>query len=313
MSRHLSVGELFDALQRRLGLTWISGNHDRPLHFDSTDDAQTGSLVGHLNFIHSHCIQIIDRIELAYLNELGPDRRREALDHLFAPATDAVVFASVEPPADLCEAGAASGTPLLTSTQHGPELINHIEYYYAHYHSTKLVIHGVFLEVMGIGLLITGDAAIGKSELALELISRGHRLIADDSPEFAQVAPDILSGTCPPVLRDFLEVRGLGILNIRAMYGESAIKYSKYLRLIIHLQQMSDDALRQIDRLRGSYHTRRMLEVEVPEITLPVAPGRNLAVLVEAAARKHILTMRGHDAGGELIQRQREQIQQDYR
>ncbi|RRQ21233.1 HPr(Ser) kinase/phosphatase [Thiohalobacter thiocyanaticus] len=310
MSRHLTVGELFDALQRRLGLTWVSGERERSLHFDSTDDAQTGSLVGHLNFIHNHCIQIIDRIELAYLNDLEPERRDEALDHLFAPVTDAVILANIEPPADLLQAAALKGTPLLTSTQHGPELINHIEYYYAHYHSTKLVIHGVFMEVMGIGLLITGDAAIGKSELALELISRGHRLIADDSPEFAQVAPDILSGTCPPVLRDFLEVRGLGILNIRAMYGESAIKYSKYLRLIIHLQQMEDDALRQIDRLRGSYHTRRILEVEVPEITLPVAPGRNLAVLVEAAARKHILTMRGHDAGEELIQRQREQIQQ---
>lgn len=312
MNSHLTVGELFEALQQRLGLAWISGNPDRPLHFDSTDDAQTGSLVGHLNFIHNHCIQIIDRIELAYLDELEPERRSEAMEHLFGPVTDAVILANLDPPPeDLLEQAAASGTPLLSSTQHGPELINHIEYYYAHYHSTKLIVHGVFLEVMGIGLLITGDAAIGKSELALELISRGHRLVADDSPEFAQVAPDILSGTCPPVLRDFLEVRGLGILNIRAMYGESAIKYTKYLRLIIHLQQMTDEELRQIDRLRGSYQSRRILEVDVPEITLPVAPGRNLAVLVEAAARKHILTMRGHDAGEELVQRQRDMILQD--
>lgn len=312
MTSHLTVGELYEALQRRLGLDWVSGERERILHFDSTDDAQTGSLVGHLNFIHNHCIQIIDQIEMAYLDDLEPERRREALQHLFDPVTDAVILANLDPlPQDVVDQAATSGTPLLTSTQHGPELINHIEYYYAHYHSTKLIVHGVFMEVMGIGLLITGDSAIGKSELALELISRGHRLIADDSPEFAQVGPDILSGTCPPVLRDFLEVRGLGILNIRAMYGESAIKYSKYLRLVIHLQQMNDDELRQIDRLRGSYHTRRILEVDVPEITLPVAPGRNLAVLVEAAARKHILTMRGHDAGEELVQRQRDKILQD--
>lgn len=173
-----------------------------------------------------------------------------------------------------------------------------------------MVVHGVFLEVHGMGVLLTGESGVGKSELALELLTRGHRLIADDAAEFSRVGPDIVRGRCPEALRDFLEVRGLGILNVRAMYGDSAIKLSKDLRLVIHLQRLASQDLQQLDRLQGIYRTHSILDIEVPEVTLPVAPGRNLAVLVEAAVRDHILLRKGYNASEALIKRQRELIQQ---
>ena len=161
------------------------------------------------------------------------------------------------------------------------------------------------------GVLILGDAASGKSELALELVSRGNRLVADDAPEFARIAPDTISGTCPALLREFLEVRGLGILNIRSMFGDSAIKRSKDLRLVVHLQRLANQELQQFDRLQGTYRTHTILDIEIPEVTLPVASGRNLAVLVEAAVRDQILLRKGYNASEAFIKRQRKLIQQD--
>jgi len=166
------------------------------------------------------------------------------------------------------------------------------------------------MEVMGTGVLITGESSIGKSELALELLTRGHRLIADDAPEFTRIAPDTLNGTCPDMLRDFLEVRGLGILDVRAMFGASAIKENRNLRLIIVLQDIEEAV--KIDRLHGSRRLRTIQGVDVPEVTLPVGPGRNLAVLLEAAVRNHILIANGYDASDAFIERQKRRLEQAY-
>ena len=178
-----------------------------------------------------------------------------------------------------------------------------MQHYLTNYFADKITLHGVFMEVMGTGVLITGDSSIGKSELALELITRGHRLIADDATEFSRVSPDTLLGSCPEMLRDFLEVRGLGILNIRAMFGSRAIKQHRNLRLIIVLQQLADAT--KMDRLHGS----KIQEVNIPEITLPVWPGRNLAVLLEAAVRNHILNTKGYDASKAFIDRQKRRLE----
>jgi len=145
---------------------------------------------------------------------------------------------------------------------------------------------------------------VGKSELALELVARGHRLVADDAPIFAKTSPDLLNGRCPEVLRDSLEVRGLGILNIRAMFGDSAIKQNRNLRLILKLVQMTEEQMHNIDRLHGSRTTQNILGVDIPEITLPVAPGRNLAVLAEVAARNHSLLLKGFDSAKLFMERQ---------
>jgi HPr kinase/phosphorylase len=154
------------------------------------------------------------------------------------------------------------------------------------------------MEVLGVGVLITGESSIGKSELALELISRGHSLVADDAPEFRRIAHNTIEGNCPQLLRDFLEVRGLGVLNIRRMYGHAATRHRKVLRFIVRLELMDD--FHNEPRLSNIERIRNVLGVEIAELTLPVAPGRNLAVLVEAAVRNYLLRKSGYDSGVEF-------------
>ena len=175
----------------------------------------------------------------------------------------------------------------------------------------KLLVHGVYMEVLGRGVLFSGDPAIGKSELALALISRGHCLIADDATELYKSASKTLIGRCPKVLQDFLEVRGLGMINIRAMFGNSAIKPNKELHLIIDLLHFDDKKLHDMDRLEGCHSTRTLLGVEIPMTSLPVAAGRNLAILVETAVRQHMLMLDGYNATQDFIERQQIYIDQD--
>lgn len=164
--------------------------------------------------------------------------------------------------------------------------------------------HGVFLDVLGLGVLLTGPSGIGKSELALALISRGHALIADDSVDFVLYPDGRLLGHCHPILQDFLEVRGLGPLNVRAMYGDAAIKASFSLDLIIEIRNLSDDDLITIDRLHGVNAQRIILGQAIPEVMIPVTPGRNMAVLIEGAVRNQLLKLSGYNASEELCNRQ---------
>ena len=171
------------------------------------------------------------------------------------------------------------------------------------------ILHGVFMEVMDCGVLLRGAARVGKSELALELIVRGHCLIADDVARFRWEAPGILVGGCPALLCDFLEVRGLGIINVRAMFGDRCIKKEKQLTLIVHLLACrEEEGMERVNRIHGDRQSQRFMGVEIPQITLPVAPGRNLAVLVEAAVRDYQLRQHGYNAASDFIERQRQQI-----
>lgn len=172
------------------------------------------------------------------------------------------------------------------------------------------IIHGVMMDVHGTGVLITGDASVGKSELALELVSRGHILVADDAPEFTRIAPGTIECQCPALLQDFLEVRGLGILNIALMYGDAHTRKRKILRFIVHLKPVAgDDVSKELaaiggDRISEPSSVRDVLGVHVPKRTIPVAPGRNMAVLVEAAVRDQILRAGGYSASEDLIEQQ---------
>jgi HPr kinase/phosphorylase len=309
MSTTLEIRTLFRAQQKKLGLVWISGeqHQEKPVHSSKCDSPEI-SLVGHLNLIFRHRLQIIGKRELEYLDTLKKNSRKDTIAQLFSGYTSLVVIANRLPvPDDLKEAATASATPLLSSNLPSRDIIENLQHYLASYFAEKITLHGVFMEVMGTGVLITGDSSIGKSELALELITRGHRLIADDATEFSRVAPDTLLGSCPEMLRDFLEVRGLGILNIRAMYGAGAIKQHRNLRLIIVLQELRDAT--RIDRLHGSKQMRKIQDVDIHEITLPVGAGRNLAVLLEAAVRNHILNAKGYDASQAFIDRQKRRLE----
>ncbi|MBN1379075.1 MAG: HPr(Ser) kinase/phosphatase [Gammaproteobacteria bacterium] len=308
MHKH-TVGEIINALNRRFKLGWVAGQNCAGR--DISREFKWGShpkVVGHLNLIHSNQIQVIGAIEMDYLNNLGEQEYKDSVQKLFSSNSFAVILCEgLKVPDTFVPLANRYEVALLTCENPSNELVAELRYVLTSMLADKQILHGVFMEVISLGLLITGDSSIGKSELALELISRGHRLIADDAPEFARITPDIVSGHAPPVLQDLLEVRGLGILNIREMYGDGAIKHSKYLRLIINLVKPNDNE--PLDRISTTSSMREVLGVQVVEITLPVAPGRNLAVMVEAAALDYLLKSRGYDASQELIERQKKLLQ----
>lgn len=329
MSISLTVGALYDFHREKLALEWLAGRTGEGRVIDLHKQAAVASpaapltsrgsanmaLVGHLNLIYPNQIQVLGVSELSYLSGLGKNSHDDAVMQLFAGSPAAVIIADQQSAAtelviEFQGYAERSQSPLLITPLSSDTIINHLQYYLANFLADKIILHGVFMEVLGIGVLLTGDSGVGKSELALELVSRGNRLIADDSPEFSRITPDTLNGTCPTLLRDFLEVRGLGVLNIRAMFGDSAIKNSKYLRLIIHLKKMSDHELLNMDRLQGNHGICKVLDVEVPQTSLPVAPGRNLAVLVEGAVRNHILSFSGYNAANDFTERQRQYMAQ---
>jgi len=312
----ITARELFDQLQQRLGLRWVAGQRGEHRVLESVSHlARRPALAGYLNTIHANKVQIVGSEELDYLNGLDPRQRWDSLARIVNDTPLAMVITKDrEAPADLLAAANESDIPLWVSSQRGHELLTYFQYHLARALAARTTLHGVFMEVHSIGVLITGDSGLGKSELALELISRGHRLVADDAPEFTQIAPDMLDGACPEMLQDMLEVRGIGILNIREMYGDTAVKRNKYLRLILHLQRQDTLAPtaegHELDRLYGDLGTRRVLDLDVPQVTLPVAAGRNLAVLAEAAVRAYVLKSRGFDAAQTFMERQAFQMRQ---
>lgn len=309
MTELFSAESIIVNLSSKIELKWVAGQEDpkRPLHEVKVSDHAT--LIGHLNLIHRNIIQVIGKTECDYMQNLDEDFRTNILQQLFSDSTVAIIITDGIPATDrLIDCANKGHVPLLSCETDSNEVVDIARFYLHEMFSDKEVVHGVFLEVLGTGVLLTGESSIGKSELALELLSRGHRLIADDSPEFTCVGPDILTGRSPGVLKDFMEVRGLGVLNIREMYGDNALKTNKYLRLIIHLERLSDEQLAEIDRLEGSRKIRNILGVDIPEILLPVAPGRNLAVLVESAVRNHILRLSGYDATDQLMELQQKAI-----
>ncbi len=306
----ISISSLFSTQKEKLGLAWVAGRSggDRLLDSDRIGQSPQG-LIGHLNFIHPNWVQVVSRAENEYLEKVGATARREMLEPIFLGDIACMIVAENEPVSPvLAEMADRHGVPLLRSPQQSVHLMwllrHHLTRNLAH--STSL--HGVFLDVLGLGVLIMGESGVGKSELALELISRGSGLIADDSVEFYRIAPETLEGRCPPMLRDFLEVRGIGLLNIRTIFGENAMRPRKNLKLIVRLQKQSEGDLVEVDRLPLERCKREIMGVDVSEVTLPVAVGRNLAVLVEVAVRNHILLMRGIDSTREFVDRQRAQM-----
>jgi HPr kinase/phosphorylase len=302
----ISVAKLFREVSRKLKLKWVAGldGGDHVLTSDTVSKPSL-ALIGHLNFVHPNRVQVLGCAEMDYLRTLGSPDMKQAISNLFSTDLAAIVVANGEvAPKQLLAAANKYHTPLFTSPLQSPRLMDVLSHYLAQAVAESASCHGVFMEVQGFGVMIKGDASIGKSELALELITRGHRLVADDIVDFYRVAPDRLEGRCPPLLQDFLEVRGLGILNIHELFGDSAIKPTKPLDLIVQLEMAETLAPASLDRLKIKSQSETILEVKIPKVFIPVAAGRNLAVLVEVAVRNHVLLLRGVNSTRQLMQRQ---------
>jgi HPr kinase/phosphorylase len=303
---HVSVETLFHDLAERLQLRWLAGRGGAERILSSeTAQTPTLALIGHLNFVHPNRVQVLGCAEMGHLRGLSEDGLAEAIRKLFSTELAAIVVSNDETvPEILRDTAERTVTPLLASPLASPILMSHLGHYLTQHLAETTAVHGVYLEVLGIGLLIKGDAGVGKSELALELVTRGHRLVADDCVELKRVAPQTLEGNCPPLLRDFLEVRGLGILDIRTLFGETSVKRSKNLKLIVELVRPETVGKAGLNRLDMVASTETLLGVEIPKVRIPVAAGRNLAVLVEVAVRNHILKSRGINPLDRFIQRQ---------
>jgi HPr kinase/phosphorylase len=304
--RQVSIEKLFAENQQRLGLNWLAGRQggNRVLIGEAALKPTIGQ-VGHMNFIHPFRVQLIGAAEAAYLRGLPEDALQSSIGRLFTTELAAIIVANGEDvPAHLLDECNRHHIALMISLQPSPHVVDVIRLYLARVLAESTTLHGVFLDVLEIGVLITGASAIGKSELALELISRGNGLVADDIVELYRISPDTIEGRCPTVLKEFLEVRGIGVLNIRTIFGETAVRPRKLLKLMVNLEDHSDEQFSELDRLQVDATFQEILGVPIRKVTIPVAAGRNLAVLVEAAVRNFVLNQRGIDSTKEFIERQ---------
>ncbi|RFC35793.1 MAG: Hpr(Ser) kinase/phosphatase [Candidatus Nitrotoga sp. LAW] len=308
----VNIQQLFEDKQEQLALSWVAGANGAAKILDSDlVSASNKGLIGHLNFIHPNWVQVLSETEVDHLQGLSSVAVTEALAQLERGGTLCLIVAGTDKiPQELIVYANRTHTPLFRSPLPSVHLMWLVRHYIVKALAESTVRHGVFLDVLGVGVLITGDSGIGKSELGLELITRGNGLVADDITELYRISPETLEGRCPELLRDFLEVRGLGVLNIRTMFGETAVRRKKSLKLIVHLQRPLRGDLSHLERLPLAASHQEILGVKISTVSIPVMAGRNLAVLVEAAARNFVLQQRGIDSMQEFISRHEQQMQE---
>lgn len=301
------ISQLFDDLSDILQLNWVAGHQGADNQVVLEDFEFAAKIAGHLNFSHPKRIQVIGKKEMQYLQSLSTFHAQRELERLILFRPLAVILAESLPATDfLQQLTNTYNVPLWTTPLTDARVIDMIRTRLYWRLSKIESLHGVFLDVFGVGVLLTGKSSIGKSELALELISRGHKLIADDSVDMYKVSVDTVFGRSPDLLKHYIEVRGLGIVNIRTIFGESAVRPSMRLRLIIELYPLSPATE---DRLPVDDEKHWVLDTPIRKIRLPIAIGRNLAVLVETAVRKYVLELRGIQSTAEFIAQQQAMIE----
>jgi HPr kinase/phosphorylase len=308
--RHVSLVQLYEDNREKLLLNWnIVPQADRRIEIKGSNN-YGADLVGHINIIHPERLQVLGLAEYDWAMRIGERRFAQMLGDLLGALPPAVIVADgLTAPPVVVETCTQLKTPLIFSPKPCSAIIDLLRIYLSARLADTVSLHGVFMDVLGMGVLITGDSGVGKSELALELISRGHGLVADDVVEMARIAPATIEGRCPGMLRDFLEVRGLGLLNIRTIFGETASRRKMKLKLIVHLQKTSTVA--DAPRLPLDAQTYEVLGVPIRKVVIPVAAGRNLAVLLEAAVRNTILQLRGIDSMQDFMDRQQRTMLDD--
>jgi HPr kinase/phosphorylase len=267
------------------------------------------ALAGFTHYIHSGRLQIVGQSEIWFLGQLDAERRREAIRNLALERISCVlVTKGLEPPPELIAAAEEAQLPLISTPVVSSIAINTVTEYLQERLAPLVVRHGVLLDIYGLGVLIEGASGIGKSECALDLVARGHRLVADDVIEVRRVGAERLLGAAPELLREHLEIRGLGIINIRDLFGVSATSATKIIDLSIRLERWEEAS--EVDRLGIDAQAIEILGVHVPQVLLPVSPGRNLSTLVETAVRVQLLRVRGYDAAQTFVARHAKMLEE---
>ena len=302
----ISAEALFEEFRTALHWEWIAGHAHPERHFDDAairDARSAADLVGYLNYIHPNRVQIVGRREVAYLNEASPEVTERRIARIVTLDPPVLIVADGQVPPDslvaLCD---RADIPLFVTQDSAGHVIDIVRGYLGQHFAERTSRHGVFMDILGLGVLLTGESGLGKSELGLELISRGHGLVADDAVDLYRVSQTALEGRCPELLMNLLEVRGIGLLDIKAIFGETAVRRKMRLKLIVHLVR-KETMDRDFERLPYEPLEEDILDVPVRKTVIAVDAGRNLAVLVEAAVRNTILQLRGIDTYAEFIER----------
>ena len=257
---------------------------------------------GFFNYFDSRRILVLGLSEYEYLRTFSSEVRREKIERLFEHGELPCIMISRDLPAlpELVETAKRYACPVFRSPKMTTDIISDLYIYLNRLLAPSVTEHGVLMEVFGVGILLTGKSGVGKSETAMELIKRGHRLIADDNVIIKEIANQIY-GTAPEIIRYFMELRGIGIINVKSMYGSGSVLDEKNIQLIIQLENWQQG--KEYDRIGDEGTYAEYFDIKVPKITIPVSPGRNLAIIIEVAARNFRLKSMGYDASEELITR----------
>ena len=304
----VSANVLFEEFRATLKWEWVAGLGASERRFDegAVRAARSGAdLVGHLNYIHPYRIQILGEREIAYLTNATPQDCARRISRIVTLEPPVLVLADgQQAPLALMSMCEQAQIPMFSAQGSSAFVIDVLRAYLSKYFADRSTMHGVFMDILGLGVLITGESGLGKSELGLELISRGNGLVADDAVDLYRINQDTIEGRCPELLMNLLEVRGIGLLDIRCIFGETAVRRKMRLKLIVHLVRR-ETLERDYERMPHEPLTQAVLGVPVRKVIIQVVAGRNISVLVEAAVRNTILQLRGIDTYQEFMERQR--------
>lgn len=288
---------------RALKLTELVPSETGQLPIEASDVNRPGlPFAGYWAHFASERPQILGLVETSYINSLDPETRRERLERFVSYDVPCVIICRrIEGMDDLIQMAAARKIPVYRSDVDTTKLVTDMIYFLNNHLAPRQTVHGVLVEVYGVGVLLTGESGVGKSEAALELVKRGHRLVADDVVDMRRVSDNRLIGEAPEMVRNLMEIRGIGIIDIATMFGIGSVMRSKSIDMIVHLEHWVEG--REYDRVGLDDQTHEFLGVQVPWLLLPIRPGRNVAVVLEVAARNLMLKQQGYSAVKELEKR----------
>lgn len=309
MSKKVKVSELVQRFQMEV----ITGEEGLKRLITVADLYRPGlEMAGYYAYHPKERVQLLGKTELSFFEQLLPDQKRDRMMQLCDDATPCIIITrGLAVPPELIEAAGPKKLPVLRSSNGTTTLLSsRITGFLESKLAPSTTIHGVLVDVYGVGMLITGTSGIGKSETALELVKRGHRLIADDAVEIRQTADNSLYGTAPELIRHLLEIRGVGIINVMTLFGAGAIRNEKKITVIVRLETWQED--KQYDRLGLDEETTRIIDTDIPLVTIPVRPGRNLAVIIEVAAMNYRLKRMGYNAALQFTNKLTESIAEEH-